>query len=58
MDFKQEFDNWNVLSGIYCEAKECKYNQDNCKCVAPSITVTGEAAHSTPETACDTFIMK
>jgi len=54
----ENWGDWNVLNGIHCMAKECKYNQEDCKCVAPSITVGGEYAQSTPETHCDTFIME
>ncbi|GHV19149.1 hypothetical protein FACS189425_09450 [Clostridia bacterium] len=47
--------NENILKGIACEAKECKYNQNGCECCAPAITVTGNNAQSTPDTACETF---
>jgi len=47
--------NKNILSGVYCTAKECKYNHENSKCIAPAITVNGEYATSTPETSCETF---
>ena len=44
-----------ILAGVGCDAKDCKYNCDGCKCTAPSINVIGEQAHTTPETACQTF---
>jgi len=47
--------NKQVLSGVACRAKECKYNHEGSKCYASSITVAGSTAHSTPETACETF---
>ncbi|MDR1102059.1 MAG: DUF1540 domain-containing protein [Clostridiales bacterium] len=46
----------DILDGITCEVKECKYNYDCSKCCAPSINVTGFSAKSTKETACDTFV--
>ena len=45
-----------ILSGVFCNAKECKYNYEANKCVAPSISVVGDTAHTTPETSCDTFM--
>jgi hypothetical protein len=45
-----------TISGVYCDAKDCKYNVEGAKCCAPSITVIGESAHTTDETACKTFI--
>ena len=43
------------LAGVGCDAKDCKYNMEGNMCCAPSIQVVGEQAHSTPETACETF---
>jgi len=47
--------NKNILSGVTCEAKECKFNNEGKQCCAPAISVTGFSACCTPETACDTF---
>jgi len=44
------------LPGVFCNAKECKYNHENQKCAAPSIQVIGPQAQTTPETHCETFI--
>ena len=41
-------------SGIDCAAHECKYNTDN-KCYAGKISVTGNHANRSEETACATF---
>ncbi|WP_461247060.1 DUF1540 domain-containing protein [Treponema sp. R6D11] len=49
-------DNQKILAGVGCEAKDCKYNYEGCKCCAPSINVTGKQASCTPETACETFV--
>jgi len=45
----------NLLAGVGCEATDCIYNCEGCKCVAPSINITGKEAHCPPETACGTF---
>ena len=42
---------------LKCSAESC-YNNVNEFCVANTINVSGSSAHTTPETACDTFIQK
>jgi len=44
------------LNGVFCNAKDCKYNYEDKRCAAPSIQVTGPTAAATPETQCDTFM--
>lgn len=42
---------------IDCKAHECTYN-DNCKCTASAINVSGCSASECNETKCDTFSCK
>jgi hypothetical protein len=44
-------------SMIDCAAKNCNYN-DNCKCTAGQIQVSGPNAHDNCDTKCSTFVDK
>lgn len=42
---------------IDCKAQNCTYNEQ-CKCTAAAIDVTGPGAETSQETKCDTFACK
>lgn len=46
----------NAISGIKCDAKECKYHAPEDKCVASSIRVNSDATHN--DALCKTFEKK
>lgn len=42
---------------IACDAMTCSYNQD-CKCTAPSVDISGSGASDSSQTQCSTFDRK
>ena len=43
------------IDEIKCNAQNCIYNEDGCKCVAGNIEVGTKNARSSTETLCATF---
>lgn len=39
---------------IGCDARNCSFNKD-CKCVSPSVDISGVTAHCCSDTQCSTF---
>ena len=46
----------DVISGVYCDAKNCKHHTENDRCTANSIKVENSSATSKSETCCGTFV--
>lgn len=47
--------NCSEITGVGCDATNCKYNTIDCKCSASHIKVENEKAKSKTETFCSTF---
>lgn len=44
-----------AIKGITCDARNCAYNAEGCKCHAPEISVGPSYAATSSETVCATF---
>lgn len=52
--FKNEFETKNLALAVDCEAVNCRYNQEK-KCKAKHITISGGMAKNMEQTLCATF---
>ena len=47
----------NEIREIYCDAKNCVYNVQDCKCTAQSVSIGTKNACSCTDTLCGTFTL-
>lgn len=55
--YTSSLDHASKIISIDCEASKCTYN-NNYRCIAEHVDVTGNGASGSKETACATFVQK
>ncbi|HKM03562.1 MAG TPA: DUF1540 domain-containing protein [Lachnospiraceae bacterium] len=55
--YTSSLDHASKVISIDCEASKCTYN-NNYRCIASQVDVTGNGAKGSKETSCSTFVQK